>query len=325
MNEATPFLELKDLTKDFEVKTGTLPARTTQLRAVDHISLEIAKGETLGLVGESGCGKSTLGQMVVGLLPPTRGDVRFGGKPLWGTHGFDDPLVRRKIQMIFQDPSSSLNPRMRVKKIIGEGLSIHSMGTRDQRSKRVLELMELTGILPEQGERYAHEFSGGQRQRISIARALSLDPEVIVCDEPVSALDVSIQAQVLNLLVKLQREFGLTYIFISHDLAVVKKVSHRIAVMYLGQIVEIANRDDLYVNPCHPYTKALLAAVPRPDPAVKKSEVALQGEIPSPLSPPSGCVFHPRCPFAMDVCSQKIPEEVDVEKGHRVRCFLFEK
>ena len=325
MNEASPLLEIRDLTRDFEVKTGTLPARTARLRAVDHVTLDICKGETLGLVGESGCGKSTLGQMVVGLLPPTHGDVRFGGKLLWGTHAFDDPLVRRKIQMIFQDPSSSLNPRMRIKKIIGEGLSIHRMGTRAQRSQRVLELMELTGILPEQGERYAHEFSGGQRQRISIARALSLDPEVIICDEPVSALDVSIQAQILNLLVKLQGELGLTYLFISHDLAVVKKVSHHIAVMYLGRIVEIADRDHLYANPCHPYTKALLAAVPRPDPAGIRHDVVLQGEIPSPLSPPSGCVFHPRCPMCMDVCSQEIPEEIEVEKGHRVRCFLFGK
>jgi oligopeptide/dipeptide ABC transporter ATP-binding protein len=321
---ATPFLELRELTRDFEVKTGGRLGKTAVLRAVDHVSLQVDRGRTLGLVGESGCGKSTLGQMVVGLLPPTHGEVRFQGKPLWAVRGFDQPDVRRKIQMIFQDPSSSLNPRMRVRKIIGEGLDIHSMGTREKRAKRVAELMDMTGILFEHGDRYAHEFSGGQRQRISIARALSLDPELIVCDEPVSALDVSIQAQILNLLVALQKDLGLTYIFISHDLAVVRKVSHRIAVMYLGRIVEIADRDDLYENPCHPYTRALLAAVPRPDPDRVVPDIALTGELPSPLDPPTGCVFHTRCPMAMERCSHEIPEDVEIAPGHRVKCFLFE-
>ncbi|WP_462324027.1 ABC transporter ATP-binding protein [Desulfoplanes sp.] len=325
MTRESTFLELRDLTRDFEVRTGGVPARTALLRAVDSVSLRIDRGQTLGLVGESGCGKSTLGQMVVGLLPPTHGDVRFRGKPLWGSGGFDQPDFRRKIQMIFQDPSSSLNPRMRVRKIIGEGLDIHRMGSREKRADRVAELMEMTGILPEHGDRYAHEFSGGQRQRISIARSLSLDPELIVCDEPVSALDVSIQAQILNLLAALQKDLGLTYIFISHDLAVVRKVSHRIAVMYLGRIVEIADRGDLYENPCHPYTKALLAAVPRPDPSRTVPDNGLRGEIPSPLAPPTGCVFHPRCPLAMDVCSREIPEEIEVAPGHRVGCFLFDK
>ena len=325
MTRESAFLELRDLTRDFEVRTGGVPARTALLRAVDHVSLSVDRGRTLGLVGESGCGKSTLGQMVVGLLPPTQGDVRFRGKPLWGSGGFDQPDVRRKIQMIFQDPSSSLNPRMRVRKIIGEGLDIHRMGSRDKRAKRVAQLMDMTGILPEHGDRYAHEFSGGQRQRISIARALGLDPELIVCDEPVSALDVSIQAQILNLLVALQKDLGLTYIFISHDLAVVRKVSHRIAVMYLGRIVEVADRNELYEKPCHPYTKALLAAVPRPDPSRTVSDNGLQGEIPSPLDPPKGCVFHPRCPMAMDVCAREIPGEIEVGPGHGVRCFLFDK
>ena len=324
MNGSAPFLELKALTRDFEVKTSSFPSRTSRLRAVDGVNLTIGRGETLGLVGESGCGKSTLGQMVVGLLPPTRGDVVFRGAPLWAGHGFKDPTVRRAIQMIFQDPSSSLNPRMRVQNIIGEGLNIHNLGSREERRQRVRELMELTGILPDQGARYPHEFSGGQRQRISIARALSLNPEVIVCDEPVSALDVSIQAQVLNLLVRLQQGFGLGYIFISHDLAVVRTVSHRVAVMYLGRIVELARRDDLYTNPCHPYTRALLAAVPRPDPGGNRHGIALEGEIPGPFHPPSGCAFHSRCPVRMDRCSREIPPEITVEKGHRVRCFLYE-
>ncbi|WP_069857413.1 ABC transporter ATP-binding protein [Desulfoplanes formicivorans] len=320
---SVPFLELKNLTRDFEVRTSRLPARTTLLRAVDHVSLHVDQGQTLGLVGESGCGKSTLGQMVVGLVPPTRGDVCLQGRPLWDSGSYEEPHVRRKIQMIFQDPSSSLNPRMRVKKIIGEGLDIHRMGSRAQRTARVAALMEMTGILPEHGNRYAHEFSGGQRQRISLARALSLDPQLIVCDEPVSALDVSIQAQILNLLVDLQKNLGLTYIFISHDLAVVRKVSHRVAVMYLGRIVEIADGNDLYENPCHPYTRALLAAVPRPDPRRGVPKIALAGEIPSPLAPPSGCVFHPRCPRAMDICSRNIPGDMEVGPGHHVKCFLF--
>lgn len=321
---SVPFLELKDLTRDFVVKTRRLSARTTLLRAVDHVSLRVEQGQTLGLVGESGCGKSTLGQMVVGLVPPTRGDVWLQGTPLWGSGSYGDAHIRRKIQMVFQDPSSSLNPRMRVKKIIGEGLDIHGMGSRAQRAARVASLMEMTGILHEHGDRYAHEFSGGQRQRISIARALSLDPQLLVCDEPVSALDVSIQAQILNLLVDLQKDLGLTYIFISHDLAVVRKISHRIAVMYLGRIVEIADGNDLYENPCHPYTRALLAAVPRPDPQREVAEdMALAGEIPSPLDPPSGCVFHPRCPHAMGICSQKNPGDMMVGPGHAVKCFLF--
>jgi oligopeptide/dipeptide ABC transporter ATP-binding protein len=322
---ATSFLALRELTRDFEVRAGGVLGKAATLRAVDQVCLQVERGQTLGLVGESGCGKSTLGQMVVGLLPPTRGEVVFQGRPLWASAGFDQPDIRRRIQMIFQDPSSSLNPRMRVRKIIGEGLDIHRMGTREERAGRVAELMDMTGILPEHGDRYAHEFSGGQRQRISIARALSLGPELIVCDEPVSALDVSIQAQILNLLVALQRDLGLTYIFISHDLAVVRKVSHRIAVMYMGRIVETAGRDDLYEHPCHPYTRALLAAVPRPDPDRIVPDIALTGELPSPLDPPAGCVFHTRCPMAMDVCSREIPGEVEVGPGHRVKCFLFDK
>ncbi len=315
-----PFLAVKDLTRDFAIKAQGRLSGWTRLRAVDHVSLQVERGQTLGLVGESGCGKSTLGQMVAGLLPPTRGEVYLQGRPLWGSQGFRQPDIRRAIQMVFQDPSSSLNPRMRIGRIIGEGLAIHRMGTRSQKKKRVAQLMEMTGILPQHAGRYPHEFSGGQRQRISIARALSLEPEIIVCDEPVSALDVSIQAQIVNLLLALQQELGLTYIFISHDLAVVRKICHCTAVMYLGGIVEVAYGNDLYENPCHPYTKALLAAVPRPDPLRTVPDHVLEGELPSPLAPPSGCVFHPRCPVAEDECSRTIPSEVEVEPGHRVRC-----
>ncbi len=318
-----PFLALENLTRDFEVRAGGMLSGSSRLRAVDCVSLPVQCGQTLGLVGESGCGKSTLGQMVAGLLPPTQGEVFLQGQPLWASQGFRQPEVRRAIQMIFQDPSSSLNPRMRIGKIIGEGLDIHRMGTRSQRKKRVARLMEMTGILPEHAGRYAHEFSGGQRQRISIARALSLEPKVIVCDEPVSALDVSIQAQILNLLLALQKDLGLTYIFISHDLAVVRKVSHVVAVMYLGRIVEVARGNDLYENPCHPYTKALLAAVPRPDPLRDIPNTFLEGELPSPLAPPAGCIFHPRCPVAMKRCSQTIPPEVEIAPGHQVHCFLM--
>ncbi len=304
-------LEVRDLVKHFPVSAGFLGRQVGVVRAVDGVSFTIRRGETLGLVGESGCGKTTTGRCILQLEKPTSGSVRFEGQELTTLGPRALRSVRRRIQVIFQDPYSSLNPRMTVNQIVGEPLLVHKL-VRDAaaRTARVEELLRQVGLLPQHGRRYPHELSGGQRQRVGIARALSLEPSLIICDEPVSALDVSIQAQIINLLEDLQQQLGLTYLFVAHDLSVVRHISDRVAVMYLGRIVEIADRQTLYAAPRHPYTKALLSAVPIPDPEVEaqREHVVLGGEVPSPLHPPSGCAFHPRCPIAVEECRRTRPE-----------------
>ena len=314
-------LEIKDLKKHFRVGRGVT------LKAVDGISLEIERGETLGLVGESGCGKTTAGRVLVRLYEPSGGEVIFGGKDVHGTEGEEGRALNRKMQMIFQDPQASLNPRMIVSDIIAEGLDIHNLvGSKKERLDRVQELLDVVGLDKEHANRYPHEFSGGQRQRIGVARALAVDPEFIVADEPVSALDVSIQAQVINLMRRLQEERDLTYLFISHDLSVVKYISDRVGVMYLGQLVELADSDELYENPLHPYTRALLSAVPVPDPdyETERERTVLAGDLPSPVNPPSGCRFRTRCPQAVEAAAQVEPEWREIKPGHWVQacpCF----
>ena len=314
-------LQIKDLRKHFRVGRGAT------LKAVDGISLEIKRGETVGLVGESGCGKTTAGRVLVKLYEPSGGEVIFGGKDVHRTEGDEAKVLNRKMQMIFQDPQASLNPRMIVSDIVAEGLDIHDLvGSRKERLDRVHELLDVVGLDKEHANRYPHEFSGGQRQRIGVARALAVDPEFIVADEPVSALDVSIQAQVINLLRRLQEERGLTYLFISHDLSVVKYISDRVGVMYLGQLVELASSDELYENPLHPYTKALLSAVPVPDPdhEIERERVVLVGDLPSPVNPPSGCRFRTRCPQAVEAAAEVEPGWREVRPGHWVQacpCF----
>ncbi|MDP9180183.1 MAG: dipeptide ABC transporter ATP-binding protein [Chloroflexota bacterium] len=311
----------------FPVTSGILFQRkVADVKAVDDVSFDIRKGETLGLVGESGCGKTTLGRVILLLYKPTAGSVRFKGQQLEKLGGGDLRRMRRYMQMIFQDPYASLNPRMTVGSIIAEPLIIHGLVKgRKARQERVQSLMQVVGLNPYYANRYPHEFSGGQRQRIGIARALAVEPDFIVCDEAVSALDVSIQAQIINLLEDLQQQFGLTYLFIAHDLSVVRHISDRVAVMYLGRMMELADRQELYDNPLHPYTKALLSAVPIPDPAVemRRERIILTGDVPSPLHPPSGCVFHTRCPIAIDECSKAVPEWRNVgtpDKEHWVAC-----
>ncbi|MEW6443494.1 MAG: dipeptide ABC transporter ATP-binding protein [bacterium] len=324
MNEEQPvLLEARDLKKHFPLKSGILGRSKDVLRAVDGVSFIIRKGETLGLVGESGCGKTTLGRTLLRLVEPTSGSIRFDGTEITTLPREPMRRLRRQMQMIFQDPYSSLNPRMTAGAMIEESLIVHGMGTRAERKKRVAELLEVVGLSPGVAGKYPHEFSGGQRQRIGIARALALLPKLIVADEPVSALDVSIQAQILNLLIDLQESFGLTYLFISHDLRVVEHVSDRVAVMYLGRIVEMAPSGRLYANPCHPYTKALLAAVPNPDPERRGTRVSVPGDVPSPVSPPPGCSFHPRCAGAAQACRGELPPYHEVEPDHFVACTLF--
>ncbi len=325
MSEKTPLIRVENLTKHFPITRGLIIQKQVgAVQAVDNVSFDIYQGETLGLVGESGCGKSTTGRTLLQLHKPTSGKVYYKDIDLTGISASEMRDMRRNIQIIFQDPYASLNPRMTVGSIIAEPLKIHNIGTAEERQERVKELLELVSLNPFFINRYPHEFSGGQRQRIGVARALALQPDFIVCDEPISALDVSIQAQVVNLLEELQEEFGLTYLFIAHDLSMVRHISDRVAVMYLGKIVELAYRDDLYENPLHPYTQALLSAVPIPDPLLeqKRKRIILEGDVPSPTNPPSGCRFHTRCPIAEEICSQEHPEWREVESGHWVACHL---
>jgi len=317
-----PILRISHTSKFFPVGGGLLRGPVRYVKAVNDVSLDIRPGETLGLVGESGCGKSTLGRLVLRLDDPTGGEILFGGIDLAGLSRSEMTGVRKRMQVIFQDPYSSLNPRMTVGQIIGEPMRVHNLMPKGKIAARVAELLSLVGLFPYMALRYPHELSGGQRQRVGIARALAVEPEVIVCDEAVSALDVSIQGQVINLLEHLQRQLGLTYLFIAHDLAVVRHISSRVAVMYLGRIVELASSDELFANPRHPYTQALLAAAPVPDPVIEKSRprTIIKGELPSPLNPPSGCVFHPRCPKATAECKQAVPESRELLEGHTVAC-----
>jgi peptide/nickel transport system ATP-binding protein/oligopeptide transport system ATP-binding protein len=313
-------LHVENLHKAFKVSANHLGAAKQLLKAVDGVSFELRTGETLGLVGESGCGKSTTGKLLLRLLEPDSGTVRFDGKTVTGMPKRELTALRRDMQIIFQDPYSSLNPRMRVGEIIGEPLIIHSLAKGSNVREQVLTLMKKVGLSPEHYERYPHEFSGGQRQRIGIARTLAVQPRMVIADEPVSALDLSIQAQIINLLKDLQEEFGLTYLFISHDLGVIEHVCDRVAVMYLGRIVEVADAEQLYRKPCHPYTEALLNAVPIPDPRRVREHQVLSGEIPSPIDPPSGCHFHPRCPYAQDICRQEYPPLTEQAEGHQAAC-----
>ena len=321
-NPNTPLLELQDIVKHFPVTGGMFLRQIASVRAVDGVSLDIREGETLGLVGESGCGKSTLGRLILRLDEPTSGDILFRGESILGYDKGQMRALRREMQIIFQDPFSSLNPRKNVAHIIGEPLYVHGMTNRREREKKVLRLLEVVGLKKEHMRRYPHQFSGGQRQRIGVARALALNPKLVICDEAVSALDVSIQAQVINLLQDLQEEFGLTYLFISHDLSVVEHISNRIAVMYLGEVVELADSDTLYKEPIHPYTQALLSAAPVPDPKRMSKRTTLIGDIPSPINPPLGCRFHTRCPFARDTCSREAPQLNEVQENHFVACFF---
>jgi len=317
----TALLQVKNLKKYFPIRGGLFSREVARVHAVDDVSFTIEKGETMGLVGESGCGKSTTGRCILRLIEPTSGEVTFEGKNVTALDKRSLRHLRRDMQIIFQDPYASLNPRMTVGSIIGEAIVIHKLAkTRKEREERVIHLLETVGLSSEHLRRYPHEFSGGQRQRIGIARALAVSPKLIVADEPVSALDVSIQAQVINLLEDLQKQFNLTYLFIAHDLSVVEHISTRVAVMYLGKIVEIAGAKDLYNNPKHPYTEALLSAVPIPDPAVKRKRILLEGDVPSPIKPPSGCRFHTRCSVRVPACSENEQVLKQISPGHWVAC-----
>lgn len=319
-SQIKPLLEVKGLKKYYPAKKGFFGRELSVVRAVDGLDFQVFPGETLGIVGESGCGKSTMGQLVTQLLEPTAGEIIFDGQNLAALSDGAMRHVRRDLQFVFQDPYSSLNPRMKVFDVIAEPLIVHGIAKGKELKQEVHRLLATVGLSENYGERYPHEFSGGQRQRIGIARALALNPKLIVCDEPVSALDVSIQAQILNLLKDLQQQFQLTYIFIAHGLPSVKHISDRIAVMYLGKIVEIAARDAIFDHPDHPYTEALLAAVPIPDPKLRKKRTPLTGELPNPANPPSGCAFHPRCPYAADLCREKSPALVEHQAGHWSAC-----
>jgi len=315
-------LKVEHLKKFFPIRKGILSRVVGHVKAVDNISFEVGKGETLGLVGESGCGKTTAGRALLRLIEPTAGTVTFEGTDITALGGGEMRRMRRDMQIIFQDPYSSLNPRMTVLDIVGEALAVHGLAKGKAREDRVMELLEKVGLSRRYVNRYPHEFSGGQRQRIGVARALALNPKFIVCDEAVSALDVSVQAQVINLLMDLREEFGLAYLFIAHDLSVVRHISDRVAVMYLGEIVETCDADELFERPLHPYTKALLSAVPVADPTHERKRIVLEGDVPTPINPPSGCHFHPRCPLAEEMCSQEVPGTTQAGKGHTFRCHV---
>lgn len=326
ISEAPNLLEVQNLKKHFPVKAGFLQRTVGSVKAVDDISFFVKKGETLGLVGESGCGKSTAGRTIIRLYEPTDGKILFKGKDISRLSESDlRKTVRKDIQMVFQDPYASLNPRKTLRSIISEPLNTHDLYTNKERNERVAELLETVGLDGSFINRYPHEFSGGQRQRIGIARALALNPELIIADEPVSALDVSIQAQIINLMEDLQEQFGLTYIFISHDLSVIRHTSDRVGVMYLGRMMELTSKENLFRDPLHPYTQALLSAIPVPfkKGAVKRKRIMLQGELPSPSNPPKGCVFHTRCPAAITACKEVVPERQEVKKDHYVACHLY--
>jgi peptide/nickel transport system ATP-binding protein len=317
-------VQVRDLVKYFPVRGGLFQRVVAWVQAVDHVSFSIRQGETVGMVGESGCGKTTVGRTMLRLTEPTSGSVLFDGVEVFKLRGTQLKEMRRNMQIIFQDPYASLDPRMPVGESIAEGLKIHGIGTSRQRFETTIEMLRKVGLEDYHARRYPHEFSGGQRQRIGIARALALRPKFIVADEPVSALDVSIQSQVLNILKDLQREFGLTYLFIAHNLSVVEHISDRVAVMYLGKMAEFASRDELFRNPLHPYTQALMSAIPVPDPNLKRERIILQGDVPSPLNPPKGCRFHPRCPVAMEHCSVQEPPFKEVSPDHWVACWRVE-
>ena len=322
---AAPLLSVRGLVKHFPVKRGVVISRVAgQVRAVDDVSFDIARGETLALVGESGCGKSTTGRLILRLITPTGGSVRFQGQEIANLPDERMRAMRRHLQIIFQDPYASLNPRMTIGDILTEPMAVHGIGSEAERADRVRELLAVVGLLPEHARRYPHQFSGGQRQRVGIARALAVQPDLIVCDEAVSALDVSIQAQVVNLLQDLQKRFGLSYLFIAHDLAVVKHIADRVAVMYLGKLVEIADKPGLFARPQHPYTQALLSAIPRPQPGLQRQRILLPGDVPSAMNPPSGCRFHTRCLHAQDRCRSEEPALREAAPGHRVACHFFE-
>lgn len=317
----TVLLEVKELQKYFPIKKGSLfSKRIDYVKAVENVSFALNKGETLGIVGESGCGKSTTGRCILQLIEPTKGEVLFEGKNLANLNKYELRKIRKDMQFIFQDPYASLNPRMTVREIINEPMKNFGIGNKKSRRKRVEELLDTVGLSSYHAARYPHEFSGGQRQRVGIARALSANPKLVICDEPVSALDVSIQAQIINLLRDLQKKFDLTMVFIAHDLSVVKHISDRVAVMYLGSVVELSDYKDLYANPLHPYTQALLSAIPKPNPKLKKTRIILEGDIPSPTNPPPGCRFHTRCRYATDICKKEEPILKPISEGHTVAC-----
>jgi oligopeptide/dipeptide ABC transporter ATP-binding protein len=324
MSEKAPeyLVEVKNLVKYFPVRAGLLQRVVAHVQAVDDVSFTVKKGETLGLVGESGCGKTTVGRSMLRLVEPTSGEVSFDNRNVLALSGRELKAIRRDMQIIFQDPYASLDPRVPIGESVMEGLHIHRIGSPKERFDIMIETIKKVGLEDYHARRYPHEFSGGQRQRIGIARALALRPKFIICDEPVSALDVSIQSQVLNILKDLQQEFGLTYLFIAHNLSVVEHISDRVAVMYLGKMVELTKRDELFSNPLHPYTQALMSAIPIPDPHLKRTRVILKGDVPSPLNPPSGCRFHPRCPITEEICSQKEPEFREVNSDHWVACWM---
>ncbi len=320
LQQKDDLLVVQNLKKYFPVKGGILRRTVAEVKAVDDISFTIKRGETLGLVGESGCGKSTTGRTILRLLPATSGKVLFEGKDVLQASGREMKRLRRDMQIVFQDPYASLDPRITVGESIAEGLVIHGIGNAKERNERVRDVLQKVGLRPELARRFPHEFSGGQRQRIGIARALIMQPKLIVCDEPVSALDVSIQSQVLNLLRELQREMGLTYLFIAHNLSVVEHISDRVGVMYLGKMAELTSADELFRNPLHPYTKALMSAIPIPDPTIRRERIILEGDVPSPINPPSGCRFHPRCWMAKDICKEVDPVFEEKAPGHWVAC-----